>query len=332
MVHIRSKDCTEIGGLNTDLVVNLQQPIKRLPGHLFHISISSAEIPCMWYNVCDHIKSNKISIDGGSTVVTLNDQHADVYQLMTQLTDNSDFPFDAEFDISDFKVRLTSTDSGASHTLDFSDDDTKELAKMMGFDREDVSVPAGGFVVSDGVVNMRPIHGIYLHSNLAASNVLTTLNGDTESIIDKIPIGEVGPTQVMNYNPYQSAPFSCVVSVDAISIFRMTLKDQNSRTLNLNGARYELSILIEQRPFQDLDQSEERRSITASDPFKSSLVRRRYEPQQTEIVYDPVPEKTKVETPDVEFEKKQRVDETFIDEQNNDLDLALMLASSLPSV
>ena len=64
IVHIRSKDCKEINDFNTNLIVDLRQAIKRIPNHKFHLSISSAEIPCMWYNVCEHLQSNMIIVNG----------------------------------------------------------------------------------------------------------------------------------------------------------------------------------------------------------------------------------------------------------------------------
>ena len=98
------------------------------------------------------------------------------------------------------------------------------------------------------MVNLRPVHSMFLYSNLAASNVLTTTyGGNIENIVDKIPLGDVGPLQVIAYDYYETAPFSTIITTDAIQSFEVSLRDQNGKLIQLNDARYELSLLIEQR-------------------------------------------------------------------------------------
>ena len=257
IVHIRSKDCYDetepstqlTPGFNTHLQVTLASPIERIPGHRFHISLSSAEIPYTWYNVSTHLKSRQIELSSG-TSLNLDESNYNIYELVTAIT-NAAFPYSATYDIKTNKVTLTNTDA-TTRTINFASNDSKELSKMLGFNRlnrEVVSSGASaGTITSDGVVNLRPVHSMFLYSNLAASNVLTTTyGGNIENILDKIPLGDFDPLQVIAYDYYETAPFSTIITTDAIQSFEVSLRDQNGKLIQLNGARYELSLLIEQR-------------------------------------------------------------------------------------
>lgn len=247
MVHIRSKDCTQLTtDFNSHLQVELASPIERIPGHRFHISLSSAEIPFTWYNVSAHLVSRQIEVDS-ATSLNLAEGNYNIYDLVTAVTADATFPYSMTYDIKTNKVTLTNTDA-SGHTINFSSDNSRELSKMLGFDRVDRTLLAGATLVSDGAVNLRPVHSMFLYSNLAASNVLTsTYGGNIENILDKIPLGNVDPLQVIAYDYYETAPFSTIITTDAVQSFQVSLRDQNSRLIQLNGARYELSLLIEQR-------------------------------------------------------------------------------------
>ena len=256
IVHIRSKDCVELTtDFNSHLQVDLASPIERITGHRFHISLSSAEIPYTWYNVSEHLVSCQIEGDSPPSLsLDLqggNQGNYTIYALVSAITDDANFPYSATYDIKTNKVTLTNTDA-TTHTINFASDNSRELSKMLGFNRLNREVASSGasagFIKSDGAVNLRPVHSMFLYSNLAASNVLTTTyGGNIENIIDKIPLGDVGPLQVIAYDYYETAPFSTIITTDAIQSFEVSLRDQNGRLIQLNGARYELSLLIEQR-------------------------------------------------------------------------------------
>lgn len=253
IVHIRSKDCYDetdsssqlTPGFNSHLQVELGAPIERIPGHRFHISLSSAEIPFTWYNVSTHLVSRQIELSSG-TSLNLDEANYNIYELVAAIT-AATFPYSATYDIKTNKVTLTNTDS-TTRFINFASNDSKELSKMLGFDRLNREVTSGASISSDGVVNLRPVHSMFLYSNLAASNVLTTTyGGNIENIIDKIPLGHVDPLQVIAYDYYETAPFNSIITTDAIQSFQVSLRDQNGKLIQLNNARYELSLLIEQR-------------------------------------------------------------------------------------
>jgi len=62
--------------------------------------------------------------------------------------------------------------------------------------------------------------------------------------LDKIPVLE-RPFDIIHYNPYLTSNFTTVLTNDVISNFRLALRDQNGRLLQMNDVRFELSLLIE---------------------------------------------------------------------------------------
>jgi hypothetical protein len=377
IVHIRSKDCYNetdqskqlTPGFNSHLQVTLNPAIERITGHRFHISLSSAEIPYTWYNVSTHLVSCQIEVDS-SPSLSLNLEgdkqgNYNIYELVSAINADGNFPYSASYDIKTNKVTFTNTDA-TTHMINFSSVNSRELSKMLGFNRQDrevvSSVASAGTIKSDGVVNLRPVHSMFLYSNLAASNVLTTTNGgNIENIIDKIPLGNVDPNQVIAYDYYETAPFESIITTDAIQNFQVSLRDQNGKLIQLNGARYELSLLIEQRlsyefemdhpahPYpaittkkkaeEDKDEDEdkeedpnrdvyERRSLPSglSDP-------RSPRPQPLGGSTIPIlsstpaaPVSAPVSAPTV---KRPRIDEEQLQRQEMELDQAIMLAGSL---
>jgi len=268
MVHVRSKDCRELTtGFNTDLQVNLDAEIKKRDQRQdIHISLSSAEIPVSYYNFSNNLDNLNIYVDGSPSLV-ISEGNYDIYELVDLITADATFPYSALYDENKGKVTLTNTDV-SSHTINFSQTNSRGLSKALGFDREDEVVASGGSTTSDGVINLSTIHTIFLYSDLGASNVITTENGNYESILDKIPV-KVAPFEIIHYNPYDTAPFTTVLTNEAISNFRLSLRDQNGKLLQMNDVRYELSLLVEihNNDTNDLQQAppRARRSLVSSE-------------------------------------------------------------------
>lgn len=369
ILHIRSKDCTELTtGFNTHLQVTLSEAIQRKIGHKLHLSLSSAEIPYVFYNVSAHLKSNTIQCTPGTDLV-LPDGNYDIYDLVTDIT-AATFPFSMIYNENTMKVTLTNTDlfAGITHTLDFSAENTRELAKMLGFDRTNRTIAPGNTWTSEGVVNLRPVHSMYLHSTLAASNVFVTretANASIENILDKIPLGEVGPTSIITYDPYETAPFSTVVDVDAIQDFEISLKDQNGRLIQLNKTNYEISILVEQvltydleteqgaHPFPEISQARRRVDVIVDDTKDKTITTVSEKdndirlntskdseiPQPTPLPTPlPIPQYPMLNTPGpslrprvieaVKTVKRPRLDQEHLDKQEIQLQNALLYAAS----
>ena len=128
----------------------------------------------------------------------------------------------------------------ATHTINFST--SRGLAKALGFDRSDAVVASNDTITSGGVVNLSPVHAIYVHSSLSVGNVISTHQMNSESIIAKIPVA-TERFEIINY-----AHDNLTVSVldnKAVQSFRISLRDQNNRLIQLNEARFELSLMFQ---------------------------------------------------------------------------------------
>ena len=319
LIHIRSKDCTSLTtGFNTHLQIELAEALELKLNHKFHISISSAEIPYVFYAVSSYLKSNEIEVDGNTSLV-ITDGNYDIYDLITVINSDATFPFSATFDHNTCKVTLTNT-SVATKILNFDSENSRELAKMLGFDRVPTSVPAitNNVVASQGVVNLRPVHSMFLHSDLAATNVIVTREGSVqasiENILDKIPLGEVGPSQIITYDPYESAPFSTVLDVDAIRVFEISLRDQNARLIQLNETRYEST----QQP----------QAVNVEKPHNTTLTNTVKSTDTPVLPRNPIP--MPLNMPRVtNTVKRPRIDEDHLKKQEIDLQNALLYAASM---
>lgn len=374
LLHIRSKDCHELTpGFNTHIQVSLKEAISRKIGHKLEISISSAEIPYTFYNVSSHLQSNtlKASEYNGAGVYTtvLSDGNYDIYDLVKEVSDASsasptNFSCTMTFDDRTSKVTLTNI-LAVGITLNFSDSSVRELAKMLGFDREDTFLGAGASITGQGVVNLRPIHSIFLHSNLTASNVITSENGSIENIIDKIPLGEVGPSQIITYDPYESAPFSTEVLADSIQLFELSLRDQNGLLIQMNNVRYEISLIVTQQfifdmetdnprhPFPEAGRARRsihnktnddavyvpsltvesqplRRMTSRADPGTSSLAVA--DPRSPRAFRSDAPLFQAAKRPRTTQNSSSNLDDDHIQKQEIELQNAILLASTLPSM
>ena len=243
LLHIRSKDCPELtSGFNTDLQINLEAEIKKTSQDQdLHISLSSAEIPVTYFQFSSNLDNLNIYVDGVASL-TISEGNYDIYELVDLIT-ASPFPYSATYNENTGKITLTNTDA-TGHTINFSQVNSRGLSKALGFERSDDTVSSGGTTISDGVVNLQTIHTIFLYSDLGSSNVITTETGNYESIIEKIPC-IAGPFEIIHFNPYLTAPFTTVITNQSITNFRLTLKDQNAKLIQMNDVRFELSLLVE---------------------------------------------------------------------------------------
>jgi hypothetical protein len=244
IIHIRSKDVRQLtDGFNTDLQISLDAEIKRRNlNQDIHISLSSAEIPLTYYQFSSNLDNLNLYVDGAPSLVLLEGNY-DIYELTDAITADVTFPFTATYNQNTGKVTLTNT-TGGSLTINFSQVNSRGLAKALGFERSDELVAGAASTSSDGVVNLQTVHTIFLYTDLGASNVITTEKGNYEAILDKIPV-LARPFEIIHYDPYQTAPFTTVLTNDVISNFRLALRDQNGKLIQMNDVRFELSLLVE---------------------------------------------------------------------------------------
>jgi len=246
MVHIRSKDVKQLTtGFNSDMLIDLDAPIKRQSRNQdMHVSLSSAEIPISFYAFSSQLNNLNIFVDGAISLV-IPEGNYDVYEMLATINAVGGFPYTATYNVNKAKYTLTNTDS-TSHTINFGDTESRGLSKALGFERANEVVGSGASTTSDGVVNFQTIHSIFLFSDLNVENVITTgeTTNNIQPIIDKIPIKEP-PFTIIHYNPYLTAPFSSKVDNDSIRTFRLSLRDQNNKLIQMNDVNFEISLLFE---------------------------------------------------------------------------------------
>ena len=247
MIHVRSKDCEQLSsGFNTDMKINLQAGIARDNANQdIHLSISTASIPVTFYYFSSYLNNVTINYEttsGTKSTYTLPDGSWDIYNLCDHITTSS-FPYKATYNENNSKITLLNTDNTV-YIINWFETNSLGLAKALGFEPSQTSVPAGTSISSDNVVNLNTIHSIYIHSDLALANVLSTTQGNYTNIIDQIPVNKL-PFEIIKYNFYDTAPFSVVFNTTELRTFSISLKDQNNRLLQLNDVNFELSLLIE---------------------------------------------------------------------------------------
>ena len=243
LVFIRSKEVEQIStDFNSNMKINLDASINRLNATQdIHLQLSSCEIPVSFYNFSSNLNNINLFLDGSSNL-TITEQHYDIYDLITEITDAS-FPYSVSYDSKKAKVTLTNTDA-TEHTINFSENSSRGLAKALGFNREDVTVASGGSITSPDVINLNTIHSIFVHTDLPVTNVITTTNNNYRNIVQKIPVNKQFG-DVINYNPYQSSLFSTIINSNHINNFSISLRDQNDILIDFNDVNFEISLLFE---------------------------------------------------------------------------------------
>ena len=243
LLFIRSREVVQItDGFNSNMKIDLQGGITRNNAlQDIHLQLNSCEIPHSFYNFSSNLNNINLFLDGSSSLV-LTEQHYDIFELIAFITASA-FPYSATFDSQTNKITLTNTDT-TSHTINFSQSDSLKLSTALGFNQTDRVVGSGGTLTSDFSVDLNTIHSIFVHTNLAVSNVITTTNGNFRNIIQKIPVKSMF-SEIINYNPTENALFSSILNINEIKSLEISLKDQNDILVDFNNVNFELSLLFE---------------------------------------------------------------------------------------
>jgi hypothetical protein len=246
-IHARSVNCVQLTpNFNTDLQINLIAPIATTePTDFFLMNISSAEIPFTAYNFSTNLNNLYFFVDGFNSLV-LSQGNYDIAELINLINASALFPFNATYNINTSKITLLNADT-ITHILNVTNAFTLGLAKSMGFtNATDYTVLSGGSVTGNNCVQLANIRSLYFSSsNLSPSNVITTTINNRTSILDKIPI-LVNPFEMIMYSPNQTGEFSSRLDgIPIIKTINISVRDQQDILLQLNGANFEFTLLIE---------------------------------------------------------------------------------------
>lgn len=237
LVHVRSADCTsQVSGYNTSLLVNLKSTIRCDSNEAIRVSISNAEIPFTWYSFSTDLLTDKMYVDGASSLV-LTAGNYDIFELVVAVNAAS-WPYDMSYNVNTSKVTLTNTDA-TNHTINFSHSTSAGLARLLGFAATDQAVLAGGSTTGANAINLQAVHSLFITTNLNVNNIMSTRTGNYENIIDQIPV-DVTPFNIIHYNYYKTSDFSAIISEKHLSAFSFSIRDQSNNLIQLNGTNYEI--------------------------------------------------------------------------------------------
>ena len=237
VVHIRSKDADREGALNSHLFIDLAEPIKINPiTEEVHEIILSGEIPYSFYNVSADVKNNQIYYDTDNTF-TFPSKNYDVNEIVTVITNDTNFPFSATYDKFTMKLTLTNT-SATTQTIRWG---LSSAAKICGF-KPDVDnnsiISAGESVTSDNVVDLATVHSLFIKSSASSNMVFSTRSGFSQTI-QKVSV-DVNSGNIIYLNQNDSRQHTLLHNnIDALDL---KITDQNDNLIQFNGINYELTI------------------------------------------------------------------------------------------
>lgn len=235
ILHIRSKDAKLIGNLNSNFSVDLVSSIDSNENEEIHAQLISAEIPYSCYNISSAVNNNTIIYDTNQTF-TFPSQNYDVKELLRIINENPTFPFEVAHNKYTNKLTFTNN-TPDSHTINW----TSSLAnKLLGYGlADDETIASSGTTTSLGMLDLATIHSIFIKSDLAAGNVISTRAGNSTTL-QKISI-DINSYGIVYLNTSDYRTIS-ILQKPSISHITFSLTDQNNNLLDLNQINYEFSI------------------------------------------------------------------------------------------
>ena len=258
ILHIRSKDAEQISELNSAFTVNLIQPLNSASNQEIHISLISAELPNSMYNISESIRNNTFVYtlpNQSPTVFVFPTQNYTIAELLRVLnTINSSLSFTH----NKFTNKITISNTlGEDILLNFTQ---SKCRKVLGFRSLDLAC-GDTSVQSQGMADLATIHSIFVKSNLAAGNVLSTRAGNSTTL-QKISIDvDTYGIIYLNTSDYITVNITQKNVIDHIS-FRLT--DQNDNLLDFNDINFEFTLMFQTYPIRV--QPSLRRTLEQEDP------------------------------------------------------------------
>ena len=246
ILHIRSKETTEIDNLNTNFSVTLKNAIAVNENEIVHVTLTSLELPYSFYNISSALNNNVLVYEnsiGVKTTLTLLSQDYSITQLVNYLNDDTGFSavFTTSYNKQRMKITFINKDIEARFIY-FSD---SNINKLIGWEDEqiDIDVPVDLVgIESSGVINMASVHSLFIRSNLSTGNIQSSRNGHS-TILQKVSVDtNSGGLIYFNQNDQQQVS---VLNPQVISTIEIRITDQNDNTIDLNNVNYEMSFLFE---------------------------------------------------------------------------------------
>ena len=237
--NIRSRECTQVGSLNTDLIVNMPLSIVIPEDSICEMSVVSAEIPLSFYNISSALINNVFSyyISGNPTLqnITIPDGNYTVDTLMLEINDSQGY-FSLTYDetFNKFFVTLISP----AYDLILLYDVNNFNNQLFGISQNQLFITSGYMT---GVVNLASVHSLQVRTSLNTGSTISTSNPNS-NVCQKIPL-QINPYGIIIHNSNNYIQKSYIKS-GSIKTFSLQITEQNNKLIDLLGCVYELSFLF----------------------------------------------------------------------------------------
>lgn len=237
--NVRSKECTQVGLLNTDLIVNMPLSIVIPEDSVCEMSVVSAEIPLSFYNISSALINNVFSyyISGNPTLqnITIPDGNYTVDTLMLEINDSQGY-FSLTYDetFNKFFVTLISP----AYDLILLYDVNNYNNQIFGISQNQLFITSG---YMSGVVNLASVHSLQVRTSLNTGSTISTSNPNS-NVCQKIPL-QINPYGIIIHNSNNYIQKSYIKS-GSIKTFSLQITEQNNKLIDLLGCVYELSFLF----------------------------------------------------------------------------------------
>jgi len=237
--NVRSKECTQVGSLNTNLLVELPITIV-IPEHsICEMSVPSAEIPLSFYNISESLQNNVFSyiISGGPSTqtITIPNGNYTVDTLMVVMNASQSY-FTITYNDTYNKFYFTIISPAYDLIILYSI--TNYNNQIFGISENQLFITNG---YTSGVVNLASVHSLQIRVGLGTGSTISTSNSNSD-VIQKIPL-QTNANGIIIHNSNNYIQKSYIKS-GIIKSFYLNITEQNQKLINLNGCVYELTFLF----------------------------------------------------------------------------------------
>lgn len=269
--NIRSKECTSLDGLSTNIQVNLPFPINIPDNKHLEIEVVSAEIPISFYNISSDLQNNSFSyikIPTGTVNLTIPNGQYTVDDLITTVNGlQNDFTMSYSDIFNKFLITLKSPITSLTFTYNINN----FWQQLYGItSSQTITTPA--YLL--GCVNLASVHSLLIRSSLNSGRSASTSQSNNDVIAKLSLEGNYGYMAILNQNSYTRKN---ILDTGNISTFYLKITDQNQRTINLNGLVWECTIVFtlvneegfQRRSIQEMQQQQQTQLPPVSMPLFS---------------------------------------------------------------
>jgi len=238
--NVRSKEATQVGSLNTDIIVNLPSSIVIPENYWCEMSVVAAEIPLSFYNISAALQNNKFEYYTNLSIflntITIPSGNYTVDTLMVIINAaQSHFVMTYNDTFNKFYLTLNVAISDLIMLYDI----TNYWNQIFGVFNNQLIIYPGDYL--NGVCNLASVHSLQIRTDLNTGSTISTSNPNS-SVCQKIPL-LTNATGIIIHNKTNYIQKS-YIKYGSIKSFNLQITEQNNKLIDLNGCVYELSFLF----------------------------------------------------------------------------------------